>query len=265
MDEIILRALLGGGVLAAALGPLGAFVVWRHMAYFGDTIAHAALLGVALSLILQGLPLTLAMFLVSLAVALTLARFSKDQRFHADTLLGILAHGTLALGVLLVALTPDVRSNLDAYLFGDMLAMDWQDVYILSGVCALVLLLMRASWRPLLMLTINPAIAHVERVDVERTQTLFVIMLAGVIAVSIQLVGVLLITALLIMPAAAARYLARSPLQMAALASAIGILCVSGGLFASLAIDAPTGPLIVVLAAFVFVVLGAVSRLRAAN
>ncbi|MFN7612129.1 MAG: metal ABC transporter permease, partial [Alphaproteobacteria bacterium] len=103
MDEFLLQAMLAGVLLAAITGPLGALVVWRHLAYFGDSIAHAALLGVAVSLISQVVPMTLAMFLVSLAVALLLSVLMRDGRFHADTMLGLLAHGTLAVGVLLVA------------------------------------------------------------------------------------------------------------------------------------------------------------------
>lgn len=263
MDEFVLRALLGGLALAVALGPLGCFTVWRHMAYFGDTIAHAALLGVALSLISGVVPLTLSIFIVSVGVALILYRFGGDKRFHADTVLGILAHGTLALGVLLVALTRNVRVDINAYLFGDVLTMDWTDVIVLAALCVAILLLLRTAWRPLLMVTIHPGIAHVEGIHVKRTQMLLVIMLAAIIAVSIKLVGVLLITALLIMPAASARYVATTPLRMAILASAIGAFCVSAGLGASLAIDAPTGPVMVVIAAFVFVILGAVTRLRA--
>ncbi|MEJ0009517.1 MAG: iron chelate uptake ABC transporter family permease subunit [Alphaproteobacteria bacterium] len=205
MDEFILRALIGGVVLALVLGPLGCFVVWRHMAYFGDTIAHAALLGVALSLISGTIGLTPAIFIVALGVALALHFLGGDKRFHSDTILGILAHGTLALGVLLVALTRTVRVDITTYLFGDVLAISWDDVVALAVLAVLILLLLRAAWRPLLMVTLSPAIAHVEGVHVRRTQLMLVVMLAAIIAVAIKLVGVLLITALLIMPAASAR------------------------------------------------------------
>lgn len=262
MDEFTLRALIGALLLAGMLGPLGSFVVWRHMAYLGDTIAHAALLGVAISLLSNVVPLTLSMLGVALGVALLLHRYARDARFHSDTLLGILAHGTLALGVLLVALAR-VPVDMNAYLFGDILAIGWGDVGALAGLGFVVALLMRFSWRPLLMVTLHPAIAHVEGVDVKRTQLLLVLLLAGVVAVSIKLVGVLLITALLIMPAATARYLAKSPLQMALLASAIGMGCAALGLLGSIAVDAPTGPTMVVMAAFVFVITGAVTRLKA--
>lgn len=264
MDEFILRALIGALVLAAMLGPLGAFVVWRQMAYFGDTIAHSALLGVALSLLTGGVvPLTLAIFIVAMVVALILARHARDTRFHADTLLGILSHGTLALGVLLVALNREMQVDINAYLFGDVLAISWRDVAMLAGLAVAILGTLKLKFRPLLMLTIDPAIAQVEGVNIARTQRLFTLMLAAVIAVAIKLTGVLLITALLIMPAAAARYLSKTPLQMAVLASVIGMLSVGTGLFASLEIDAPSGPMMVAAAASWFVVSALVARVRA--
>lgn len=261
MDEFILRALIGVLLLAAVLGPLGAFVVWRHMAYFGDTIAHSALLGVAISLATGGaLPIQLGMFLVAVTVALILARFTRDSRFHADTVLGLLAHSALALGVLLVALSRSIRVDINAYLFGDILGVSWMDVGALAALSVVVLTVIYYRWRSLLMTTIEPNIAAVEGVNVPRMQLLFTLMLAAVVAVAIKLTGVLLITALLIMPAAAARYLATTPRQMAFLASIIGMLSATAGLFASLRIDAPTGPMMVVSAAVVFVLCSIAKR-----
>lgn len=264
MDDLILRALIGVVLLAALLGPLGSFVVWRHMAYLGDTIAHAALLGVAFSLIATAVPMTLSIFAVAVGIAFVLYRFGHDARFHADTLLGILAHGTLALGVLLVALSRQ-RVDINAYLFGDVLALDWNNIAVLAVLTAVVGTLLKLSWKPLLMVTISPSIAHVEGLNARRTQLMLLLMLAAVIAVAIQLVGVLLITALLIIPAATARYLARSPAQMALFASGIGIVTATLGLFGSLQVDAPTGPTMVVVGAFAFVVIGCVTKLRASS
>lgn len=262
MDDLTLRALIGALALAVALGPLGSFVVWRQMAYFGDTIAHGALLGIAISVISGFIPLTLAIFLSAMAVALLLNSFGRDARFHADTVLGLLSHGTLALGVLLVALS-HARVDINAYLFGDVLAISWADVALLLALAGVSLFLLKLMWRPLLMATIDPAIAHVEGVDVKRAQLLLTLMLAAMVAVAVKLVGVLLITALLIIPAASARYLAKSPKQMAVLASAIGAACVSAGLFAAFEVDAPAGPAMVVMAVFAFMVIGAVTKLRA--
>lgn len=261
MDEIVLRALLGALMLSALLGPLGSFVVWRHMAYLGDTIAHAALLGVACSLIATALPMTLTIFAVAIGVAVVLYRFGHDARFHADTILGILAHGALALGVLLVAISRQ-PVDINAYLFGDILALEWSDIGVLAMLTLVIGALLKLSWKPLLMVTISPAIAHVEGINVRRTQLLLLLMLASVIAVAIQMVGVLLITALLIIPAATARYVARTPGQMALVASGMGMLTTAMGLFGSLKVDAPTGPTMVVVAAFAFIVIGCVTKLR---
>lgn len=261
MDELVLRALVGALLLAVMLGPLGAFVVWRRMAYFGDTIAHSALLGVALSLLAGGaVPMVGAIFIVAIMVALILSRYASDTRFHSDTLLGILAHGALALGLVLVSLNHSVQVDINAYLFGDVLAMDWNDTGVLSLLALVVLIIIRWQWRALLMTTIDPAIAKVEGVNVARTQLILTLILAAVIAVAIKLTGILLITALLVIPAAAARGFAKTPAQMAMLASAVGMLSVSGGLFAALHIDVPTAPMMVVVAAMLFVGASLVTR-----
>ena len=263
MDELVLRALVAALMVAAMLGPLGAFVVWRRMAYFGDTIAHSALLGVALSLLFgSALPMTLAIFLVAITLAIILSRYSRDVRFHADTVLGILSHGALALGLVLVSLNRSVQVDVNAYLFGDVLVIGWQDVWVLAGLLVMVMAVLWRQWRYLLMTTIEPTIAQVEGVPVARTQLMFTLLLAAVIAVAIKLTGILLITALLVMPAAAARYLARTPVQMAVLASVLGMLSVGGGLFTSLRLDVPTGPMMVVMAALLFVACSVLARWR---
>jgi zinc transport system permease protein len=261
MDDLLLRALLAGLVLALMLGPLGAFVVWRQMAYFGDTIAHSALLGVALSLTTGGLvSIPVGIFLTATAVALILTRYARDQRFQADTVLGILAHSALAFGVLFVAMTRHVRVDMNAYLFGDILGVSWGELGLLSALSVVVIGLIALNWRGLLKATIEPSIAAVDGVNVARMQLLLTLLLSAVIAVAIKLTGVLLITALLIIPAAAARYLATSPKQMAVLASVVGMVSAASGLFISLHIDSPTGPTLVASAAILFVLCGFVRR-----
>ncbi len=261
MDELLLRSLIGGVALALALAPLGCFVVWRNMAYFGDTIAHVALLGVALSFISGVIPMTAAVMVVAVIAALLVGRSTRDRRFSTDTVLGMLSHGALALGIVLLSLNR-TQVDINAYLFGDILAMSWADVWFLLALAVVVLLVVRVSWRPLLMITIHPAMAHVEGVHVARTQMLLMLMIAAVIAVAIKLVGVLLITALLIMPAATARHVAASPSAMAWIAAALGVISVLGGVVGSFTIDTPTGATIVVVASFIFVVLSAMTRVR---
>lgn len=261
MDEFLLRAMTGGVLLALAVGPLGAMVVWRHMAYFGDTIAHAALLGVAISLISATIPMTLAMFLVSLAVAVTMSLLVRDSRFHADTMLGLLAHGTLAVGVLLVSMSREIQVDISSYLFGDILTITNHDIAMLGALLAAVVAVVATQWRSLILLTIDEAMAKAEGIRTERVKLLITILLAATVAVSIKLVGVLLITAMLIIPAAAARYLARSPLQMVCLASVLGGIAVVCGLYGALEIDAPAAPMMVTSAIGVFLVSAVLSRL----
>ena len=261
MDEFLLRAMIGGVLFALAVGPLGAMVVWRHMAYFGDTIAHAALLGVAISLISTSIPMTLAMFAVSLAVAVTLSALVRDARFHADTMLGLLAHGTLAVGVLLVSLSREIQVDISSYLFGDILTITDHDIAMLGVLLAAVVAIVSTQWRALILMTIDEPMAKAEGIKTERTKLLLTMLLAATVAVSIKLVGVLLITAMLIIPAAAARYLARSPLQMVCLASVLGAVSVVPGLFGAKEIDAPAAPMMVTGAIGVFMVSAIASRL----
>ncbi|MFZ4126255.1 MAG: metal ABC transporter permease [Rickettsiales bacterium] len=261
MDDFLLRAMMGGVLLALAVGPLGAMVVWRHMAYFGDTIAHAALLGVAIALLSNVIPMTLAMFLVSLGVALALNLLTRDGRFHADTMLGMLAHGTLAIGVLLVAMSGDIQVDINAYLFGDILTITDHDLAMLGVLFAAVVAIVTTHWRAFILMTIDEAMARAEGIRVERTKLLLTMLLAATVAVSIKLVGVLLITAMLIIPAAAARYLARSPLQMVLLASMLGAVAVVIGLQGAIEFDAPAAPMMVTSGIAIFVVSALLSRI----
>jgi zinc transport system permease protein len=251
MDEFLLRALLAGLAVALVTGSLGTFVVWRRMAYFGDTLAHSALLGVSLGILLE-LNLNLAITLVCLLLALALVALQHQRKLASDTLLGILSHSALALGLVAISFAENVRIDLMGYLFGDILAVGRDDLLWigLGAVVALVLLFL--LWRPLLAMTVHEELAQVEGVKVARTRLLFMLLIALVIATAMKVLGVLLITSLLIIPAATARHYVRTPEQMAVLAAAIGMLAVSGGLFGSYRWDLPAGPAIVVTAALIF-------------
>ncbi|WP_305041360.1 metal ABC transporter permease [Geoalkalibacter sp.] len=258
-DDFLLRALCGGLGVAAVSGPFGVFMVWRRLAYFGDTLAHSALLGVALGFLLH-LDLTLATVAVCQLLALLLFVLQRQRELAGDTLLGILAHGSLALGLVALAFLRDVRVDLMAYLFGDILAVSRGDLAWIFGGGLLAISVLAAIWRPLLALTVHEDLARVDGVATGLVQWLYTALLALVVAVMMKIVGIVLVTALLIIPAAAARRLARSPEAMAALASLIGCLAVGGGLFASLRWDTPAGPSIVVSAALLFVLTRALPR-----
>jgi zinc transport system permease protein len=252
-DEFIWRALLGGIGVALVAGPLGCFVVWRRMAYFGDALAHGALLGVALGFALE-LNLNLSTLLLFVGFSLALAGLQAQRGLATDTLLGILSHAALALGLVAISFLERLRVDLMGYLFGDILAVSRADlVWIYGGgiviVAATVLL-----WSQLVSITVHEELARAEGLPVGALRLALMLLIALVIVVAMKIIGILLITALLIIPAASARAFARSPEQMAVLASALGSLAVLGGLGASLAWDTPSGPSVVVAAAALFVV-----------
>jgi zinc transport system permease protein len=253
MDDFIWRALIAGLVVATVAGTLGVFVVWRRMAYFGDSLSHSALLGIALG-ILTGVNTTISLLLVCLTIAVLVVWMESRQRLSHDTLLGIFAHSSLSLGLVALSLIQGLRIDLMAYLFGDILAVTQAELYwiIAGGVAVLIALLV--IWRPLLALTVNEDLARVEGVRVDLMRLLFMLLMALVVAVAMKLVGVLLITSLLIIPAAVARRFARSPEQMALLAVVAGGVAVAGGMAVSLQWDTPTGPSIVVVASLLFMV-----------
>ena len=254
MADFLLWAWLGGLMIAAIAGPLGSFMVWRRMAYFGDTLAHAALLGVALGLLLQ-VNISLAVVLVCLLLALLLSTLMHTRIIATDTLLGILSHASLALGLVSLSIFDHQNVDLMGFLFGDLLAIGVQDLIWIALACGLTLAVLVGLWRPLLAITVNEELAQVEGINVALMRTLLMLLVAVVIAVAMKVVGVLLITSLLIIPAAAARRLSGSPEQMAVLASLLGMLSVSGGLALSWFYDTPTGPSIVLIASALFFVL----------
>lgn len=252
MDSFLWLALAAGIGVALVAAPLGVFIVWRRMAYFGDTLAHSALFGLALGLLLE-VDFNLAVMGVALAIALLLFFLQRGAGLGLDTLLGILAHGTLSLGLVALTFVKGARVDLMGYLFGDILAVTPVDLGWVWGGGVVVGAVLARLWRPLLALTVHEELARVEGVRVERVQAICMLLVALVIAVSMKIVGVLLITSLMIIPAAAARRLSRTPEQMALWAALAGVVAVVLGLAASLQWDTPAGPSIVVAATALFI------------
>lgn len=251
-DDFLIRAFIAGSGLALAAGPLGCFVVWRNMAYFGDAVAHAALLGVALSLAFSLSPFV-GVLLVALIMSFAIARLS-GRLYALDTLLGVAAHFSLALGLVAVSKVSGVRLDLPSYLFGDILAVTGSDIIIVWAGALLTVGLLIWRWEPLLTGTLNPDLASAKGYDEDRERLILMLSLAVLIAVAIKLVGALLITAILIIPAATARVFSRTPEQMAFIAIAFGVLSVGAGLLLSLYADTPSGPSIVVAAGCFFLI-----------
>ena len=253
LDDFFVRAIVAGAGVALVAGPLGCFIVWRRLAYFGDTLSHAALLGVAIAFLLE-IDVTLAVFIVSMTVALSLLWLQRRAGLSADALLGLLSHSALALGLVALAFMTWVRIDLMGLLFGDILAVSKTDIAAIYAGGAFVLAVLAWVWKPLFAATVNPELAAAEGMRPERANVVFMLLLAIVVAIAMKIVGVLLITALLIIPAATARRFAAGPEQMALLAALFGVAAVVGGLFASLEWDTPSGPSIVVTALAIFVV-----------
>ena len=264
MEDFFLRALLGGIGVTVAAGPVGCFIVWRRMVYFGAALAHSALLGVALGFLL-GVDLTVGIFALCVFLAVLFVLLERQHLLPTDTLLGVLAHVALAGGLLVVAFLTSLRVDLMGYLFGDVLAVTDADLAVILALALISLTGMALMWRSLLSITVNEDLAAVEGVPVTGVRLGFVLMVAGVVAIGMKIVGMLLILALLIIPAAAARRLASTPERMAGLAVVFGVLSVVAGLYASLYWDLPSGPLIVVTAALFFGVTQAWPRARHAS
>ncbi|THD83821.1 hypothetical protein E7811_09060 [Aliigemmobacter aestuarii] len=260
LDDFLVRAGLAGIGLAVAAGPLGSFVVWRRMAYFGDATAHAAILGVALALA-SDLPVGLGTMAVALVMAVTVATLAA-RGWALDTTLGVLAHSALAFGLVAVSFVPDARVDLTAYLFGDILAVSRADLLFIWAGAAVVLGLLVWRWSALLTATLSEDLAAASGLNPDRERLILTLALAVAVAVALKIVGALLIAAMLIIPAATARSLARSPEGMAVIASVIGAASVALGLLASLRLDTPAGPSIVAAAALAFAASASLGRGR---
>lgn len=260
MSDFIFNAILAGMGVALIAGVLGCFVVWRRMAYFGDSLSHAALLGIAFGLA-TGIQLTIGTMLVCAGFAVLLLWLQSQKVLATDTLLGILAHAGLSIGMVTLSLVNAQSFDIHSYLFGDILTIASDELYWLYGGGALVMLLLWKYWHPLLLITLNEDLAKAEGVPVAKMNFLMMFLMTVTVAVSVRFVGVLLITSLLIIPAATARQLVRSPVMMAVAAALIGMGAVLAGVAGSYYWDTPSGPTIVSAAVGLFAVLFPVGAL----
>ncbi len=251
MLEFLLPSILAGLGIALIAGPLGSFVVWRKMAYFGDTLAHASLMGLALGFLFN-INLYFALLICCLMLAVLLVTLQKQKLVATDTLLGILAHSALSLGLVAVSFLDNVRVDLMSYLFGDLLAVSPTDLVFIYAGAAVIGLVLAIFWRPLLSTTVNEDLAAVDGINIDLMRLILMLLVGIVIAVGMKFVGALIMTSLLIIPAATARKFANTPEQLAFLASVIGSIAVFGGLSLSWFYDTPAGPSVVISAAAMF-------------
>ena len=263
MPDFVIFALVAGIGVAIVTGVTGVFVVWRRMAYFGDTLAHSALLGVAIGF-LAGINLNIGIVGVCVTISIGMVYLRSQRHLAEDTLLGILAHSSLALGLVSVSFISALRVDLMTYLFGDILSVTPTDIVWVYGGGTIALGVLAWLWKDLIAITVHEDLARIEGVNVMRTQIAFMTLFALVIAMAMKIVGILLVTALLIIPAATARRFSRTPERMAVFAAISGSLAVALGLQGSLLWDLPSGPAIVVASALIYVLSIALPVRRAA-
>ena len=252
LDDFLVRAIIAGIGIALVTGPLGCFVVWRRLSFFGDTLAHSALLGVLLSISLN-INVSLTIFVVSSLVALILLRLEKSTNLAGDSLLGLISHSSLAIGLVILGFLSFIRFDVLGVLFGDILSVNTNDLLFIWIGGGLILAVLFYIWKPLFASTVNYELAEAEGMNPERVNAIFTILLAALIAISIKMIGVLLITGLLIIPTAMARNLSNNPKQMVVLSIIGGLRSVFIGLYASFEINTASGPSIVVVALILFI------------
>ena len=251
-DDFFIRAQVAGIGVAIVTGPLGCFVVWRRLSYFGDTLAHSALLGVTMAYSFQ-FNIAISVFLISSLIALILIKLQKRTNLPGDALLGLLAHSSLAVGLVVIGFLTFIRFDIMGLLFGDILAVNVTDLLIIWFGGGLILLVLKIIWKPLFASTVNYELAEAEGLNPDRAKAIFTILMAALIAISIKMVGLLLITGMLIIPAAMARNLSDSPFKMVLFSIIGGLLSVLIGLFSSLEFNTPSGPSIIAAALFLFI------------
>jgi len=251
-DDFFIRSLIAGIGIAIVTGPLGCLVIWRRLSYFGDTLSHSALLGVTLAYAFS-INISLSVFIISGIVALTLLSLQKRTKLAGDSLLGLLAHSTLAIGLVLIGFLSSIRFDLMGLLFGDILAVTLEDIFIIWFGGLIILGILYYIWKSIFAATVNYDLAAAEGMKPDLSNFIFTLLLAGVIAISIKMIGALLITGLLLIPAATARSLSSNPRQMVILSILVGIISVILGLFSSLELNTASGPSIIVAALVLFI------------
>ncbi len=259
LDDFYIRSMLAGVFVALLAAPFGCFVIWRRMAYFGDTMAHSALLGITIALFFE-IHVNAGVFIIAVITALSMVYLQKRSDLPTDTLLGILSHSSLALGLLAIGFMSNSNIDILSYLYGDVLSVGRQDIIIIAATTVAALIVLAIIWKPLLASTVNEDLAVAEGARPHHVQLIYLLLLAAVIAVTVRIIGVLLITALLVIPAATARRFAKSPETMAVLAAIFGAIAVVIGLAASLQWDTAAGPSIVAATLLLFLASSALPR-----
>ena len=242
LDHFMVRAVCSSLLLCALCGPMGCLVLWQRLGFLGDTLAHATLFGVCIAALSHLSPL-LCVLVVTIVLALLLARFRDRAHMAMSTLLAIVAQSALALGVIGLSITPE-RSNMTTFLFGDLLALSNKDILTLLVLVPVGLIVIKLLWIRLLKITLSEDIAASDGLNINFIRTAFMVTLALTVAIASQLVGILMVTSLMVLPAAAARVITKTPESMAVAATLIAMVGAIFGLYCSWMVNIPTTPMI---------------------
>ena len=260
LDDFLLRSVVAGLIMVTIAAPMGCLMVWQRLAFLSDTLGHAAVLGVGLGLMLSVVPI-FGVLAVALLIVFSLSRVSSFNSALSETTLAIISHTGLAGGIILVGMLPSQTVNLEAILFGDLLATTRTDLLSLLVTTVVLLILLAHHWRSFVAVSVSREIAQAEGIEVRKVQFLMYTMIALLVAVMMKVMGVLLIAAMLVIPTTSARLFSRSPEQMVALSALYGLGALAGGIGSSYQFDWQTGPAIVVSATLLLLVTLAVTRI----
>ncbi len=260
LDDFLVRSVIAGLIMVAIAAPMGCLMVWQRLAFLSDTLGHAAVMGVGLGLLLEVTPV-FGVLAVALLIVFSLNRVDSFNSALSETTLAIISHTGLAGGIILVGLLPAQSVNLEAILFGDLLATTSADLVRLLITTLVLLLLLLHHWRSFVAVSVSREIAQAEGIEVRKVQFLMYIMIALLVAVMMKVMGVLLIAAMLVIPTTSARLFSRSPEQMVAVSALYGLGALAGGIGSSFQFDWQTGPAIVVCATLLMLVTLAITRI----
>lgn len=265
IEAFMLRALLAAVFLGPACGLMGVFVTARRMSFFSDTVAHAALAGVAAGFLLGMEDPTIPLLVVCTLVAIAMLWLKERTELLTDTIMALLLSTSVALGVVLLSIQRSRWADLDRYLFGDIVSVSWSDVIWCGAVAAAVVAALFRWLNSLALISAHEDLAHVAGVQVRRNNYLFVFLLTATVALSIRLLGVVLVTSLVVIPAASARSLAVNLRQQLALSVLLGLAGAAGGVALSYPLNIPSGPTVTLALAALFIVTLALARFRRAT
>jgi zinc transport system permease protein len=252
VEDFIINGLVAAIGISIIAGSLGCFVIWKRMSYFSESISHSALLGVSLG-IASGMGIHFGLVIVGALFALLIVLLQQRKFLSNDAILGIFSHIALSLGIVVLSIVGDANTDYFGFLFGDILSITEGDIFWVYSVLILVVFFLVVFWQKLLLLTLNEELAVAEGLNSTIYNLAFMLMIALAVSVSVQIVGVLLITSLLIIPPAIAKVFSATPLQMVFVAIFVSIVAVFIGLGMSMTYDLAAGPAIVIALGALFI------------